>query len=162
MTMSDVTSGLVGALLYLVAVVLWLRVRPATSPTVTVVLAVLPVYLCVLVGAGMVLQPVRFWPMTAAYALGALVFLLFFGALYKSVSLRIMMDLLKQPGAAAPYASIEERYMQTESFEARVTLLRAEGFMTGRDTALQLTEKGARLGWFVDRLQRMFAIETSG
>ena len=89
-------------------------------------------------------------------------FLMAFGALYKSISLRILLDLLDRPGHAGLYSAILARYVAAESFENRLTVMQENGFAVPTPAGYALTDKGRRLAGLVGVLHRLFAIERSG
>jgi len=105
---------------------------------------------------------ILFWPLFASYSLLSLTFLLAFGAVYKSISLRILGDLLQRPGRSDDYQGILARYIEEESYRARLSLLLSEGLATREDARLRLTPRGWRLANAVSTLQRFFAIRSSG
>jgi hypothetical protein len=92
----------------------------------------------------------------------ALLFLMAFGALYKSISLRILLDLLDRPGQAGLYSAILGRYVAAESFESRLAVMQENGFAVLTPAGYALTDKGRRLARLVGALHRLFAIERSG
>jgi membrane-bound metal-dependent hydrolase YbcI (DUF457 family) len=89
------------------AVALWLAVALALlrtmrrSPALIMTSSAILVYLALLAGA---VAPVliAFWPLSAAYWFLALCVLMPFGALYKSVSLRMLGDLSRAAGYHTP------------------------------------------------------------
>ena len=82
-----------------------------------------------------------------------------FGAVYKSISLRILLRLLERPGHAEDYAAVLARYVTDESFESRLKVMEAYGFAQFTPGGYALTEKGRRLAQTIDWLQRLFAIK---
>ena len=89
-------------------------------------------------------------------------FLMVFGAVYKSISLRILAELCMRPGRRDDYQAILGRYVHSESFKGRVRILIADGLATDDGDGLMLTRKGRRIAGAVAALQRLFRIERSG
>ncbi len=160
--MSSVALGLGGFAVYVLAVVAWIWFDPRRSPVVIVVVAAAAIYGAILPLAAVVGPPTRFWPLTASYSFPTLVFLLLFGALYKSVSLRILVDLLRAPAHVATYASISRAYLEVESYHARLRILEIRGVAVRHGCRLDLTPRGRRIAAIVRRVQRVYAIEASG
>ena len=136
--------------------------RSSASPAAVVTLAALAMYPATLAVTLLLGRTVAFWPFSAAYWFLSLVFLMVFGAVYKSISLRILLDLLERPGRSDNYAGVMQRYVNEESFKRRLLVMLDAG-LTARDAdGFQLTEKGRRISSVVRRVQAVFAIETSG
>jgi hypothetical protein len=114
------------------------------------------------VGAVVVRPVILFWPLFASYSLLSLTFLLAFGAVYKSISLRILSDLLQRPERSDDYQAILARFIEDESYGARLSLLVSEGLAEREDSRFRLTPKGWRLAKVVSSVQRFFAIRSSG
>ena len=154
--------GGLGFLLYLACAVLTLRIACAVGPSRIVIGAAVVVGIVTVAGA-LVMRPVIFfWPLFASYSLLSLTFLLVFGAVYKSISLRILGDLLQRPERSDDYQGILARYIEEESYRARLSLLVSEGLAEREDAGFRLTPKGWHLAKAVSNLQRFFAIRSSG
>ena len=157
------TVAIAGFLAYVAAVAVLLRtMNPNRSPAMMVTASAVAVYILSLVGAALVVPPVMFWPFSATYWFLAVCFLVVFGAVYKSVSLRILGDLLEQRTRAMLYEEILDGYVRRESFKARLEVIVNEGLATRNGELYELTPKGRRLAGFVAGLQRAFNIKKSG
>jgi DNA-binding HxlR family transcriptional regulator len=154
--------GGLGFLLYLACVVIMLRIACAAGPSRIVIGAAVIVGIVTVVGALVVRPVILFWPLFASYSLLSLTFLLVFGAVYKSISLRILGDLLQRPERSDDYQRILARYIEEESYRARLSLLVSEGLAEREDARFRLTPKGGRLAKAVSNLQRFFVIRSSG
>lgn len=147
---------------YMVLVLLALRISAATPPAVTVILAAFAAYLGMAAAAVMIAPPFLFWPSSVAYWFLAICFLMVFGAIYKSISLRILAELSVRPGRREDYRAILDRYVHRESFQGRVRILAADGLAVNDGSGLVLTRKGRRIASVVAAIQRWFRIERSG
>lgn len=147
---------------YLALVLVALRIAGATPPAIVVILAAFAAYLGMAVIVTVVSPPFLFWPSSAVYWFLAICFLMVFGAIYKSISLRILAELSMRPGRRDDYQAILGRYVHRESFQGRVRILVADGMATDRQNGLALTQKGRRIARAVAALQRLFKIERSG
>jgi hypothetical protein len=85
-----------------------------------------------------------------------------FGALYKSVSLRMLGDLSKANGHALPEQELLARYIEEDSFSRRVAILLEQGHAERTPEGLNLSSKGRRIAAGIYGLQRAFAIRASG
>jgi hypothetical protein len=150
-----------GALLWLAAVLVLLRVM-RRSPAVIVVGTAALVYLALLVASLALPMWVAFWSFSAAYGFLTLSLLMVFGALYKSVSLRILGDLSEVAGLTLPEKELLARYIEEESFDRRVAILLEQGYAERAADGLRLSNKGRRIAAAIRLLQRAFTIRASG
>lgn len=147
---------------YVVLVLFALRVLKATAPAVVVILSALVAYLGLIVIVSTVHPPFLFWPYSAVYWFLTLCFLMVFGAIYKSISLRILADLSSRPNRRDDYQDILNRYIHRDSFQDRVRILVADSLAIRSNSGLELTEKGRRIARMIIYLQCLFKIERSG
>jgi len=132
------------------------------APALAVMTGSVVVYVTMLLDAAGLGRAVRFWPVSATYWFLALCFLTAFGAIYKSISLRILLDLLNRPDRSERLEAILDRYVRRESYQARLSILVADGLATQETAGFRLTPKGRRIAALVRALQRFFRIERSG
>jgi hypothetical protein len=104
----------------------------------------------------------NFWEYTAVYSFFTLAFLMVFGAVYKSVSLRMLEFLLEQPGRSAPAEILRQRYVATGSFTHRLQVIEDARFARRGPEGFALTAKGRALARAVHGLHALFAIERIG
>ena len=150
-----------GVLLWLVVVVILLRVT-TRSPALVVIASAAFVYVAVLVAASAMPAGLAFWQFSSAYGFLTLSLLMVFGALYKSVSLRMLGDLSKVSGLALPERELLARYIEEDSFGRRVAILLDQGHAERTADGLRLSIKGRRIAAAIHRVQRAFAIRASG
>ena len=105
---------------------------------------------------------VAFWPLSAAYGFLTLSLLMVFGALYKSVSLRMLGDLSKAADHALPERELLARYIEEDSFGRRVAILLEQDMAERAGDGLRLSSKGRRIAAGIHLLQRAFGIRASG
>ena len=154
--------GAAGFLAYVASTAVVLRVAPGAAPSRAAVLVAIVVGVATFVVAAAMLPVVAVWPLVACYSFLSLVFLLAFGAIYKSISLRILGDLLGRPGRRDRYEAILARYIEDESYRTRLALLVSEGLARREAAGFRLTARGERLGRAVSTVQRLFHIGASG
>ena len=161
MILDSVIPGACGAVVYVVATMIALRIFRRAAPAAIVTTTAIVVYVVVITIAA-VGSRLHFWALSAAYWLFVLSFLMVFGAIHKSISLRILLDLLERPQHRDSYQAILDRYVVHESYRDRTGILIAHGLATRGNSGLHLTRKGQRIAAGVSRLQRFFKIVESG
>jgi hypothetical protein len=139
-----------------------LRLAPGAAPSRAAVLLAVVVGGATLGVAAATRPVVAVWPLVASYSFLSLVFLLAFGAIYKSISLRILGDLLRRPGRRDSYDAILGRYIEEESYRTRLALLVSEGLARREAAGFTLTARGERLARAVSTVQRLSHIGASG
>ncbi len=154
--------GAVGFMAYVATVLVLLRAFRRTAPPLVVTGSSVGVYGAMVVAAAGLSRGVMFWPASVTYWFLALCFLLAFGAIYKSISLRILRDLLDRPDRSESYEAIVKRYVQHESYQDRLRILVSDGLATREAAGFQLTHKGRRIAAAAHAIQRFFKIERSG
>jgi hypothetical protein len=162
MMASGIAQGILGFLCYVGSVALVLRLVPRVDPVFTVLVASIAIYgatMSALVVAG---ESLGFWSYSVTYWFFGACFIVFFGAVFKSISLRILLDLLNRPDRRDSYQRVLETYVIQESYQNRLAVVQAKLLASRVDNCFVLTERGRRLASLIVRLQRAFAIERSG
>jgi hypothetical protein len=157
-----ITTGMVGFAAYLLLVLVLLRVLNRVAPSLVVTVSSFVAYVATLAAAVVFRSYVWFWPLSATYWFLALFFLMIFGAIYKSVSFRILLDLSQRPRRTDRYDSVLSRYVEQESYQNRLRVMVTAGLAVRRAADLELTPKGRRLAGAVARIQALYKIERSG
>ena len=147
---------------YLAAIAVVLRLPWALSPARAAIGIALLAYVAAVAAAAVFGRNANFWSVSIVFWFATLLFLMAFGALYKSLSLRILLDLLGRPGHAGHYSAILAHYVAAESFENRLMVMHESGFAVPTPAGYALTDKGRRLASVVGVLHQLFAIERSG
>ena len=156
-------TGAVGFAAYLAAVLVLLRGAPRMAPSILVTATAPVVYVAILAASVAVASGrVLFWPLSASYWFLTVSFLMAFGAIHKSISLRILLDLLDCPGRCDRYDAILRRCVEYESYRARLEIIESDGLATREATGFRLTPKGRRIAAIAHGCQRLFKIEHSG
>ena len=155
-------GGVCGFAFYFVLVVCLLRLPQRKAPVPVAITASILVYMAVLAIAMLSGRVVMFWHLSATYWFLALCFLMVFGAVYKSISLRILFDLLNQPARSELYAGILGRYIEQESYRSRLEIMMSNGLAVRLPAGFQLTEKGRRIAATTHAIQQAFNIQRSG
>lgn len=162
MTELGIYQGLLGFAAYFGAICLVLRLGRRQAPALMSLatgFAAYAVVLGLLILAG---QNVPFWSYSVTYWCFVLSFLLAFGAIYKSISLRILLDLFKRPGRCGSYEHVLATYVALESYQNRLTVIQDSGFATRAGERYILSERGRHIASLTAAVQQVFAIRRSG
>src|SRR5262245_59061063 len=119
----SVVLAAAGFALYVTAVVVTVRLCRRISPALVAIGAALVAYVVVLIAGIATNCPVNFWATSAFFWCPTMIFLMAFGALYKSVSLRILVDLLARSGNVELCSAVLQRYIAAEGFETRLAIM---------------------------------------
>lgn len=160
MTPAFVMAGL-GVGLWLAIVPVIIRTRKRSPAAIALGCGAL-IYFAVLAISLACRVRVAFWDFSAAYGFVMLCLLMVFGALYKSVSLRMLGDLSKIPEHAMSERELLVRYIEVESFARRVGILLERDLAERSGGGLRLSAKGRRIAACIQLLQRTFTIRASG
>lgn len=158
----SIMLGFAAFVFYLLAVLILLRVCPERTALRVVVLAA--VFFAPLSAAALTLSGLEanFWSFTVSYSFFTLCFLMAFGAIYKSISLRMMMDLLKRPGHANDMDVIVKNYLTEDSFQDRLAVVQQNFLVDRTEGWYVLTVKGRAFAGRIRCVQRLFNITKSG
>lgn len=150
--------GLFSYLLFVGALLLIRRLRPRISAvSLLVPLALVSHALGAVAGAQY--TRVDFWPFSASYAFLVMMHVLAFGAVHKSVSLRLLTDLA---GRAQPVPlSAAEAYVEN-LFAERGRILVLAGLAETQGDTYAISTSGKQMARRLIALQRLFGIEQPG
>jgi hypothetical protein len=154
--------GIAGFALYLAAIAVALRQVRALSPACITVAAAVLAYVGILFLVAVAPVRAKFWILSVIFWFPTLVFLMGFGAVYKSVSLRMLLDLRQRPLRTEMHSTVLARYVVAESFERRLEIMRENRLAVLGPAGYVLTGRGVVLAAAIIALQRLFAIERSG
>ncbi len=86
-----------------------------------------------------------------------------FGAVYKSISLRMMLHLLNRPKKSDYYDAILQNYIKDQSYTNRISiLLEKEMIAESEKDTFSITKKGAFYARNLWLIQQVFSIKESG
>jgi len=162
MMASGIYQGIFGVFCYVGSVAIFLRLAPRADPVSTVLGAGIATYGAIMFALIVAGEDLGFWPYSVTYWFFAACFVVFFGAVYKSISLHILLDLMKRPARRDSYQRVLETYVIQESYQNRLEVVQAKQLASRVDNYFILTVRGRRLALLIDRLQRVFAIKQSG
>jgi hypothetical protein len=165
MTMMSFACGLAGILLLAVLAPFMQAVaRRAISPIAPVAIlaiaAVVSHVASVLLGV-MTVRQFQYWNAASIFGFGAMLYVFAFGAVYKSVSLEILLDLARRPGRAATLADIVDRKVP-EIFRGRTDILISDGLVECARSGFVVTGAGRAIAGRIAQIRRAFAVGDSG
>lgn len=162
MIAAGIIQGASAFLVYVALLLVLLRALRNAEATFVVLGAALLVYptsISVIVAMGYL---VNFWVFSTSYWFLVLSFLMGFGAIYKSLSLRMLLTLLENPTHEHSAEAFRKEYIFGDSFNNRLQLIVDQGLAERIGDRLRLTSRGASWANRLIRLQRAFGIMRSG
>jgi|GEM_PF-2558660 len=149
--------------IYVFLLISALRLIKRISPAALVCGLALIVYIGSLVFLMTHEEYIHFFTFSSTYWFLSLSLLMIFGAVYKSISLRMMLHLLNTPDKTDSYQAILEHYIKSQSYLNRFEILLEKELIESHDAhSYRLTTKGRWLAnklWFI---QKTLAIKESG
>jgi hypothetical protein len=151
--------GFLAIATYVLIGVCALRIRGKRSPIVVILFASIPSYIIFPV----YVHDLDMIHYTATYFFGTMLFLFFWGGLFKSISVRILCDLFDEVESSLSIESIYEKYLLTESFKGRLEILvKSDLLSLEADKTYKLTVGGRKFVHWVGMLQKIYKINASG
>jgi hypothetical protein len=161
--MFDMSLSLLLFVIYLITIMLVLRLIKKISPAVLVCSSALLVYFSGLVLIDVFDYSVNFFTFSSLYWFLTLCLLMIFGAVYKSISLRMMLHLLNQPKKSDYYDAILKNYIKDQSYTNRIGILIEKKMIAPSEkNAFSLTKKGLFFARNLSLIQQFFSIKESG
>jgi hypothetical protein len=157
----DILIGFGGAICHVLFTAIVLR-QSRRSPALIALIVGFGCYACLFFIPDLTELRHSFWSMSISYWFGSLCFLMVFGAIYKSVSLKLMLDLLDIPKRRLLERDLLVGYIKGSTFEDRLVVALESGFAERLPEGYLLLPKGRRVARIVRGLQRAFAIDRSG
>ena len=161
MTEAGIAQGSLGFLLYLAMVPLLLRACRGVAPSALVLAAAIALWLLTLIGFLAAGRAVNIWTYSVSYGFFVLCFLMVFGAIHKSISLRLLDDLLARPDRSDTYDALVARVIDG-SYRERLEIIQDKEFAARYDDRFVLTARGRRIAGSLRVVQRVYGIARSG
>jgi hypothetical protein len=162
MIASGLVQGATAFCAYVLLILILLRLFHKTEATFVVLSAGLVAYglaIGIFVALG---DTINFWVFSSSYWFLVLCFLMAFGAVYKSLSLRMLLTLLERPEHEHSVEAFRNEYIFGDSFAGRLQLIVNQGLAAKEGDRLSLTRRGKAWAYRVVKLQRTFGIMRSG
>ena len=163
--MMSFVFGIVGVVAFVVLapVMQWMARRAAPSVSPVIILAITALishFASVVLGIAYVPQ-FQYWNAASVFSFGVMSYIFAFGAVYKSVSLEILLDVAERPARQVPLSDIVERQVPG-IFRGRTKILVDSGLAERTDSSFVATAAGRKLAGRIARLRRAFAIGDTG
>ena len=111
---------------------------------------------------GIVIMPqFQYWDAASIFAFCVMGYVFAFGAVYKSVSLEILLGLSARPERKSPLSEIVEQQVPS-LFQGRIEILLDGGLVEQVDTRFAPTAAGRKMATRVGSLRRVFGIGDTG
>ena len=159
---ASILHGLLAFMLFVVGVALALRALRRSEPALIVMSLGLGIFLLAIPSLLFAGRSINLWAFTVSYWFFTVSFLMIFGALYKSISLRILRDLLEKPDRFERYNTILARYVAEESYQSRLEVIRERRLAVQTGNRYALTARGQHIARWVRTMQNLFGIKRSG
>lgn len=149
--------------IYLITILCALRIVKEKSPAVLVCGSAILIYIFGLMVIYCMGWAINFFSFSSTFWFLSISVLMIFGAVYKSISLRMMLHLLNQPAKTDTYDAILENYIKNQSYTNRVDILLEKNMIQKEDETLYcLTNKGKFFASLLGGIQQTFSIKESG
>ena len=106
-------------------------------------------------------QQFQYWNAASLFSFGAMLYVFAFGAVYKSVSLEILLDLAQRPGHTAALSDIVDRKVP-EIFRGRTDILVSGGQVERTGASFAVTAAGRAVAARIAQMRSAFAIGDTG
>jgi hypothetical protein len=104
---------------------------------------------------------VQYWPLTATYWLGFMVYWYVFGSFYTSMTLKTLRKLNANPSKSINREEIFQTCYEN-TFLERVESLDSLGLAIIHEKSMVITGKGKRIAQIIRILHRIFGIDSNG
>ena len=163
--MMSFVFGIVGVVAFVVLapVMQWLARLAAPSIPPVMILAITAIIshlASVVLGIAYVTQ-LQYWNAASVFSFGVMSYVFAFGAVYKSVSLEILLNVAERPARLVPLSDIVERQVPG-IFRGRTKILVDSGLAERTGSSFLATAAGRKLAGRIARLRRLFAIGDTG
>jgi len=158
MTMINALFGLASFVFLLMVTPLALRMK--RSNVFVLPLSAIVVDLLAASIAKLISPAISFWLFTPPYFLLASLFIFCVGAVFSSVSLEILYSIFRCGGRVNPSALCETLVLN--GMKARIAEHLRNGTVTQVDGRLDLTPKGRKIVFAVEKLKSIFALTSNG
>lgn len=134
--------------------------RPMPPVICLAVAAIVSHLACVALGV-MTVQPFQYWNAASIFSFGVMGYVFAFGAVYKSVSIEILLDLAKRNERQVPLSELVEHKVP-DIFLGRTNVLVDSALVERVGSSFAVTAAGQKLAGRIARLRRAFAIGDTG
>jgi hypothetical protein len=137
------------------------RVAPSMSPVVVLAVVSLTVHIATSALGAASSHSFQYWNATSIFCFGVMSYTYLFGAVYKSISLQILLDLTSRPHRTIEFSEISDKQIP-EIFVERGTILKEGQLVVVNGDRFSVTPAGQKLTDRVALIRRLFAIGDTG
>lgn len=119
-------------------------------------------YILMIIVAYLAKKHLLFWSYSSVYWFLVLLFFFVFFGLVKSVSIRVLFDLLNSTNLKLDYQYLLNEYLIKESYNRRINLLIENKMINLQNGKIVLMKKGRILAAVVAKIQKIFSVRESG
>ncbi len=163
--MMSFACGLAGILLFAIAApimqIVARRTGASIAPVSILAIAAVVSHVVSITLGTVTVQHFQYWSAASIFAFGVMLYIFAFGAVYKSVSLEVLLDLAQRPGHAAELADIVDRKVPG-IFRGRTQILVSGGQVENAGSNFVVTERGRAIAGRIAKMRSVFAIGDSG
>jgi hypothetical protein len=163
--MMSFVFGILGIVAFalVAALMQWMARRAAStiSPVVILAIAAIISHVASVVLGVMCVPQFHYWNAASIFSFAVMGYIFAFGAVYKSVSLEILLSIAEQSAHEIPLSDIVARQVP-QILRGRIQLLVDSGLAERAGSSFAATATGQELGGRIMRLRRLFAIDDTG
>jgi len=157
--------GAIGIIVFIVVApaMQWMARRAARplSPTIVLAIAAVLSHVTSIILGAMTVPQFQYWNAASIFSFGVMSYVFAFGAVYKSVSLEILLDIAERPGRESSLVEVVEHRIP-DVFLGRTKILVESGLAEYIGPTFAPTAAGRKLAGRITRLRRLFAIGDTG
>lgn len=153
--------GFASLLAHVIFVPILIRLMPKMGPITIHIFSGVCVHLLTILICMIGFIDVQYWPFTATYWLGFMVYWYIFGSFYTSMTLKTLRKLNANPSKSLKRNVIFETCFEN-TFLERVISLDSLGLAKIKESTMIITEKGKKIAQTIRLLNKIFGIESSG
>jgi hypothetical protein len=163
--MASFFCGLCGVVLFVAispATQLWAqRAMPRVSAVMMLAITTLIAHAASSLLGAVLVHPFQYWNAAAVFCFGVMSYIIVFGAVYKSISLRILLDLTGRPDRTIELSEIFDQQIPA-IFVERSSILIEGGLVVREGETFATAPAGLKLATRIAWVRRLFAIGDSG
>jgi hypothetical protein len=148
--------------LHMVLCMLAMRLVPKGIGMGAVLLLGLVALGLVVIAAAWLVFSLEFWTFAAFYFAGTMAYLFLYAGLYKSLSVRILCDLLRRPQRSLSMEALYADYILADTLVRRLGVLRQLGMVRHTAEGHALTGRGRIIASAFSLFQRLYRIGATG
>ena len=160
--MMEIHAGLITFIVFFGLQNICIRLFKKKFPLYIFLSSSLASYISILVTFNFSDKAINIYSYSSFYWFLVMGFLFYYFSLNKSVSVRILTDLLDCDQKELEYNHLLNNYLTQDSFLNRLNVLLNRNLIVCRKNAYKLTKKGKRVASIYIKIQKLFLVKDSG